>query len=180
MSLFKCDPGMEISGNLAISLLVNLQAEDFQPFLEKYGFADVKPDQWYSYQGLLNIFKEVSGQPGSTFNFVAVGMAAVDRYDLPSQIASMSLEEFFLNVMPTLIAGQYRNGEPTQVGVEKVAEKHLLIKTASAYPDDAAYGFMYGFARRFMRGGRFTLRYDENHTRHDFGGEETLIHLIWE
>jgi hypothetical protein len=45
MSLFKCDPGMEISGNLAISLLVNLQAEDFQPFLQKYGFADIKPDQ---------------------------------------------------------------------------------------------------------------------------------------
>jgi hypothetical protein len=39
---------MEISGKLAISLLVNMQAKDFQPFLQKYGFADVNPDQWYS------------------------------------------------------------------------------------------------------------------------------------
>jgi hypothetical protein len=52
-------------GNLAISLLVNLQAKDFQPFLHKYRFADVKPDQWYSYQGILNLFKEVSQQPGT-------------------------------------------------------------------------------------------------------------------
>lgn len=180
MRLFKCDPGMEISGNLAISLLVNLQAADFQPFLQKHGFADVKPDQWYSYQDLLNIFKEVSEQPGAMFNFVAVGMAAVDRYDLPPHVANMSLEEFFLNVMPTLVERQYRNGTPTRINVEKVAEKHLLIRTAPAYPDDAAYGFMYGFARRFIKGGHFTLQYDENHTRHDFGGENTLMHLTWQ
>lgn len=180
MSVFKCDPGMEISGNLAISLLVNLQAEDFQPFLEKYGLADVRPDQWYPYQDLLNVFKEVSEQPGAMFNFVAVGMAAVDRYDLPAQIASMSLEEFFLNVLPTLTGRQYRNGTSSRISVEKVAEKHLLIRTATAYPDDTAYGFMWGFARRFIRGGHFTLTYDENHTRHDFGGEDTLIHLTWQ
>ncbi len=180
MPVFECDPSMEISGNLAISLLVNLQAEDFRPFLQKYGFADVKPDQWYSYQDFLNIFREVSKQPGAMFDFVAVGMAAVDRYDLPTQIASMSLEEFFLKVMPTLIDRQYRNGTPTRISVEKVAERHLLIKTATAYPDDTAYGFMYGFARRFVsRGSQFTLKYDENHTRHDFGGENTLIHLTW-
>ncbi len=180
MPIFKCDPGMEISGNLAISLLVNLQAADFQPFLQKYGFADVKPDQWYSYQGLLSIFKEVSVRPGATFNFVAVGMAAVDRYDLPPHIASMSLEEFFLNVLPNLINRQYRNGTPSRISVENAAEKHLLIRTATAYPDDTAYGFMYGFARRFMRGIHFTLIYDENHARHDVGGEETLMHLTWQ
>lgn len=180
MSLFKCVPGMEISGNLAISLLVNLQAEAFQPFLQKYGFADIKPDQWYSYQDLLNIFKEVSEQPNSMFDFVAVGLAAVDRYDLPSHIASMSVEEFFLDVMPTLVDRQYRNGTPSRISVETVAEKHLLIRTATAYPDDTAYGFMYGFARRFTKGGEFTLKYDENHTRHDLGGEDTLMHLTWQ
>lgn len=184
MSLFKCDPGMEISGNLAISLLVNLQAEDFKPFLQKYGLADVKPDQWYSYQDLLNVFKEVSENPGSgsaMLDFVAVGMAAVDRYELPPHIASMTLEEFFLNVMPTLVGRQYRNGTPTRISVEKVEDKHLLIRTATAYPDDTAYGFMYGFARRFTpRGGHFILKYDENHPRHDFGGENTLMHLTWE
>lgn len=180
MSLFKCDPGMEISGNLAISLLVNLQAEDFQPFLDKYGLADVKPDQWYSYQDLLNVFKEVSEQPGATFDFVAAGMAAVDRYQLPAHIANMTLEDFFLKVMPTLVNGQYRHGEPTRISVEKVAEKHLLIRTVTAYPDGTAYGFMYGFARRFApKGSQFTLKYDEHHSRHDLGGDETLIHLTW-
>jgi hypothetical protein len=170
---------MEISGNLAISMLVNFQAADFQPFLQKYGLTDIKPDEWYSYQDFLNVFKEVSEQPGAMFDFVAVGMAAVDRYDLPAHIASLSLEEFFLKVMPTLVNRQYRNGTPTRISVEKVAEKHLLIRTNPAYPDDTAYGFMYGFARRFIKGGRFSLRYDENHTRRDFGGEDTLMHLTW-
>lgn len=114
------------------------------------------------------------------FDFVAVGMAAVDRYDLPAHIAVMSIEEFFLNVMPTLVGRQYRNGTPTRISVEKVAENHLLIRTATAYPDDTAYGFVYGFARRFTpKGGQFTLMYDENHPRHDFGGENTLMHLTW-
>lgn len=180
MAVFECDPGMEISGNLAISLLINLQAADFRPFLQKYGFDSVKPDQWYSYQDLFNILREVAEQPGAIFDFVAVGMAAVDRFDLPSNIASMSLEEFFSNIMPTLVARQYRNGTPTRISVEKVAEKHLLIRTATAYPDDTAYGFMYGFARRFVpKGNQFTLKYDENHTRHDIGGEDTLMHLTW-
>ncbi len=180
MIVFECDPGMEISGNLAISMLVNLQAENFQPFLQKYGFADVKPDQWYCYQDFLNIFKEVSEQPGAMFDFVAVGMAAVDRYDLPAPIASMGLEEFFLNVMPTMMNRQYRNGTPSRVSIEKVAEKHLLIRTATAYPDDTVYGFIYGLARRFAsKGSQFTLKYDENHLRHDFGSEHTLFHLTW-
>jgi hypothetical protein len=171
---------MEISGNLAISMLVNLQAADFRPFLQKYGFADVKPDQWYSYQAFLNIFKEVAEKPGAMFDFVAVGMAAVDRYELPPPVASMSLEEFFLNVLPTMMNRQYRNGTPSRVSVEKVAEKHLLIRTTTAYPHDTIYGFMYGLARRFAKGGQFTLKYDENHSRHDFGGEDTLIHLTWQ
>jgi hypothetical protein len=170
---------MEISGNLAISMLVNLQAADFRPFVEKYGFDDIMPDQWYSYQDFLNIFREVSEQPGAMFDFVAVGMAAVDRYDLPPHIASLTLEEFFLSAMPTMINRQYRNGTPSQLSVEKVAEKHLIIRTVSPYPDDTAYGFMYGLARRFAKGVQFTLKYDENHTRHDFGGEDTLIHLTW-
>jgi hypothetical protein len=180
MHVFECDPGMEISGNLAISLLVNLQAEDFEPFLRKYGFADVQPDQWYSYQDFLNIFRDVSEQPGAMFDFVAVGMAAVDRYDLPPHVARMGLEEFFLTVMPTMINRQYRNGSPSQLSVEKVGEKHLLIKTTSAYPDDTAYGFMYGLARRFANGTPFTLEYDRGHTRRDQGGETTLLHLTWE
>ncbi len=181
MSTFKCDPGMEIKGNLAISMLVNLQAEDFQPFLQKYGFASVDPDQWYSYQDLLNIFKEVSEKPGAMFDFVAVGLAAVDRFDLPSHIASMTLEEFFLRVIPTLAEGQYRNGNPTRISVEKVAAKHLLIRICTAYPDDLIYGFMYGFARRFApKGTHFVLRYEGNQARHDFGAEETLMHLTWD
>ncbi len=181
MPTFKCDPGMEIRGNLAMSMLVNLQAEDFQPFLQKYGFASVDPDQWYSYQDLLNTFKEVSELPGAMFDFVAVGLAAVDRYELPAHIASMTLEEFFLNVMPTLADKQYRNGEPTRISVEKVASRHLLIRTRTAYPDDTAYGYMYGFARRFApKGAHFVLRYEGNQARHDFGAEETLMHLTWD
>lgn len=119
MAVFECDPSMEISGNLAISLLVNLQAEVFQLFLQKYGFAHIEPDQWYSYQDILNLFREISQRPGAMFNFVAVGMAAVDRYDLPEHITSMSVEDFFCNVMPTLIKEQYRNGEPTRINAEK-------------------------------------------------------------
>lgn len=180
MPLFKCEPGMEISGNLAISMLVNLQAENFRPFLQKYGFADVKPDQWYSYQDFLHIFKEVSEQPGAMFNFVAIGMAAVDRYDFPAHIASMSLEDFFLKVMPSMIDRHYRNGTLSQIAIEKVAEKHLLIRMNSAYPDDTAYGFIYEFARRFMKGGQFIVKYDENHRRHDSSGENILIHLTWQ
>jgi hypothetical protein len=91
------------------------------------------------------------------FDFVAAGIAAVDRYDLPTHIANMDIEEFFLNVMPGLVDGQYRSGESTRISVKKVAEKHSLIRTATTYPDDAVYGFMYGFARRFIKGGHFTL-----------------------
>ena len=180
MRPFECEPGMEISGQLAISMLHNMQSDSFKTFLAKNGLTEIIPEQWYPFQSVLNVFRDVAQQRGATFDFVAVGLDAVDRYDLPPQLAGMSLEEFFLNVLPKVPGKQYRNGESTQLLVEKVGEHHLLIRAITAYPDDTVYGFVYGFARRFApRGTHFTVKDDEQTTRRDQGGEETLLHLTW-
>jgi len=180
MRAFECTPGMEISGSLALSLLINLSADEFQPALAKRGLDNLDSAGWYPFQSILDVFKEVADQPGSMFDFVAVGMAAVDRYDLPPEIANLPLEQFFLNVIPRLINRSYRNGEATKFAVDKTADKHLRIRMITAYPDDVGYGFMYGFARRFMYDkGNFSLKYDENQPRRDRGGNETIMHLTW-
>ncbi len=180
MRLFECTPGMEVSGRIAMALLTNLQADTFRPFLEKHGFAEIVPDQWYPFQNLLNLFKEVSQQPGAMFDFVAVGIAAVDRYTLPPEVAALTLEQFFLTVLPRVTAGQYRNGETTAFVVEALGERHLAVKVSTPYPGDIAYGFLYGFALRFLpRGRKLALKYAEGKPRHDQGGPETVFDLTW-
>ncbi len=177
--VFECDPKTEMSGKLATSLLTNL-AENFKPLMAKHGLAQIDPDKWYPMQQVVDVFKEVSEQSGAMFDFVAIGMAAVERYVLPPELAHLTLEQFFLNVVPKLHLTQYRNGDASVIDVEKIGEKHLKLTVTSPYPDDTAYGFLYGLARRFsQKGASFTLKYDEHAQRHDAGGNDTILQLTW-
>ena len=58
MQKFECNPDMEISGNLALSLLLNFEAEDIKPIVASYGLANMDADQWYSFR-LNSCFREV-------------------------------------------------------------------------------------------------------------------------
>jgi len=42
-----CDPQTEMIGQTGLSFVDNLQAEEVEPYLVKYGLTDVKPEQWY-------------------------------------------------------------------------------------------------------------------------------------
>ena len=57
---------------------------------------------------------------------------------------------------------QHRNGDVGEERAEKLGDKHLRLIMKTPYPDDLAYGVVWGMARRFLpTGTHFTVKYDE-------------------
>ncbi len=179
MKTFECPPGMEVSGNVALSMLTNLQAASFVPFLERYDLLQIEPERWYPFQDVLNVYRDVSEQQGGMFDLVAAGLAAADRYPMSPEVASLGVDQFFLEALPNLPNTQYRNGIPTRFDITRIGPKHLKLLFTSAYPDDTIYGFVYGHARRCLARRAFVLRYDDTMPRRDQGGDDTTLDLSW-
>ncbi len=180
MPRYTCDPRMEVSGQTAMALIVNLEHDQIKPILETHGIGRIDPKQWYPVQKLLDVFSDVSELSGAMFNFVAVGMAAgeLGAKNLPSEMKAMSLEDFLLTYAQ-IWQTRHRNADPDQMKAEKVDHHHIKIIGKTPYPDDILYGIFFAYARFFLKRS-FVVKYDENTPRRDQGGEETIIHVRWE
>jgi len=179
MPTYTCDPHVELNGHTARSFMINLRAEGMKPLLEKYGLANIDPEQWYPLRDVLAVLSELAGKGSSMFDFVSLGLAAAQVSPIPPEIEQLPLEQFLMmyeKIYPT----RHRNGDAGTVRAEQLGERHVKMIFDVAYPDDLMYGLMYGFARRFLPPDtRFRVKYDEATLRREQGGKETVIHITW-
>lgn len=174
------DPANEVIGATAMALINNIQSDEIVPLLEKNGLADMEPDQWYPLQDVLNVMSDISENPNATTNFVSVGMAAAtigiqSRPPEAQQAPLRQILEQYGEYFPT----RFRNGDLGFVRTQVVNDDHFIVEVKTAFPDDIFYGIMYAYARHYKPEGKhFTVKYDENASRRDFGAEVTLIHIV--
>lgn len=181
MPFYQCDPNIEINGITVLSLIQNVQHDEMASVLEKYRFERVDPERWYKLQDVLNALEEIGGGSNAMTNFVSIGMSAGDLgvKQLPPEVKDMSITEF-LAAYQKVYQTRHRNGRPGEVISEQVADGHIVIKWIDTpYPDDIMYGVIYAYARHFLAGKYFTLRYDPELHRDKHGGDVTIMHLQW-
>lgn len=174
-----CPPQAEVIGQVMMSYIDNIQAEEIRPLLEKYGVVNIEPEAWYKLQPWLNVINELSKQPNFTSNMVAVGLKVAEYAVMPPEMKDVTLdmilmgwnEHFYVN---------HRNADLGHITTEKVADKHYLMTHCHVYPDDLSYGLAYGFARIMLpKGTQFEVWYDKDYIRLDHGGDKTLLHVQW-
>ena len=181
MSIYTCDPNLEIGGYSARSLLESETRNHYLNILERHGLSKIDRDAWYPVQNLLGVLNDINKRRSAMVDFISIGLAASDNSLLPPEAQYMSFRDFFLaygSIYPRI----YRNGDPGEIQIELVEENHLAITLIDVpFPDDLIYGVLFGFACRFANDGeQFTLDYDDQHLRRDQGGDYTIIHLTWE
>jgi len=181
MEYISFDPDAEVAGYSMRSLILCLNQEHIQPVLEKLGLTEIDPDEWYPLQTWLDVFNEMqAGSISTMFDFVSIGMKVIELAKIPPDVANEDYEAIVLRHNDTY-HNQHRGGDIGEYRVEKVDEGHIRVAVRTPYPEDFAYGVLYGQARRFLpEDTRFVVSFDENLPRRSQGGEETIIHIEWD
>jgi hypothetical protein len=181
MTIYTCDPNLEIGGHSAYSLLESETSNHYLGILKKHGLSNINRNAWYPVQNLLSVLNDINERRSAMIDFISIGLAASDNSKLPLDVQYLSFRDFFL-AYGSIYRRIYRNGDPGEIQVEEIGENHLAITLIDVpFPDDLMYGVLYGFACRFANDGeQFTLDYDNQHRRREHGGDYTIIHLTWE
>jgi hypothetical protein len=181
MPFYTCDPEIEINGVTVLSLTQNIQHGEIASILQEHGFASVNPESWYSLQAILNVLHKIGDGGNAMTNFVSIGISAGELgvSNLPPELGQIAITDFLIQYRH-VYKTRHRNGEPGDVIGEQVTENHVKITFIDTpYPDDIMYGVMYAYARHFLTGSHFTLRYDSDLHRDRNGGDTTVMHLEW-
>lgn len=180
MRKITCEPTMEVSGATMLSIVENMRADEIAPLVEKYGFEDIAPSEWYPLQDFLDFLHEMGHDPNLAANLVSVGMSIAETALMPSELEHPTFEQM-VEGWDDHYQSNFRNGDAGYKQTTKVDKQHYKVAhNNTIMPDNLEYGVLYGFAKRFLPPGtRFTVWFDEDMPRMDKGGEQTILHVEW-
>ncbi|MBI1256211.1 MAG: hypothetical protein GC204_01950 [Chloroflexi bacterium] len=174
-----CDPKLEMLGLNLSAFIDNIQAEEIDPVLQKYGLTQIDPYKWYSAPVWLDALNDLQEQSNMTSNMVAIGMEIGRIVPMPPG-KELSLAEVLAIWNDALYQPLFRNGDAGFIKLQKLSDTHYVTIHENIWPDDFSYGIAYGLARRFLpRGTGFKVYYDEQIPRMDEGGKATHLHIAW-
>lgn len=170
----------KVLGAVALSILGASRLSELQPYFEKYGIADCKPDEYYPVDSLAPMMDEIvrdHQKVDSMFDFVSMGIANGHSVPLPPEVNTL---EKWLTIFEGRYGTLYHGTNIGYVKCEKLAPTHYQVRVCWPWVDDIAFGMIYGMCQRFLPSGHdFSVYYDESAPRADNGGPETVIHVEW-
>ncbi len=177
--LTKMSPEAEIKGILVLGALNTARKEGITHLLDEV--SRYKPDGWYSVAGVREMLEEIVAQRNvldSSYDLVSLGVAVSLNVPLPPDWTSF---ETFLANYRAYHQQFYRNtGVDWMIKGEAAGECCFKVHFRINFPDLFMYGWVQGFALRFLpEGTPFMVLFDDKVTRADFGGEETVVWVKW-
>lgn len=149
MAQFKAfDSKVQINGETVLSIVDGMGAFKTKAFdiLSKNGINDAKPGEWYSQQGWLNSFKEISDKMGAATLF-SIGCKIPENANFPPQINS------FETAMHGIDMAYHMNHKNGEIGSYKflglTGAKEAKMICENPYPCDFDRGIIEAMAKRF-------------------------------
>lgn len=157
-------PDAQITGG-SILAIKQAMGDTAAPYFEAAGLVDLEPEKMYPFRLYLRVIEEiVKNEPNVTSNLVSIGMNVVETAPLPQEIDT--LEKALMGLQHTWEMNTI-DANPVNWETEKRDEKTFICTNYSPFPKDMEYGVVYGFARRFSKGERFTVEYEDLADRED-------------
>lgn len=139
-------PGCEVIGQ-SILAIISGSIDDGHELLEKYDMRDVKSDEWYPQQTLVDMLREMDDGWGNYFNLVSIGMEIANKAQIPAN--TKSLDEVYAR-LNRAYHKHNRNENPDRGwSFEKVDEDTFTIISTGVFPTNFKYGVLYGLTKRF-------------------------------
>lgn len=174
------DPDSKVIGASVQGYVGCIRAEEIDRYIRRYNLTDINPGAWYSLQMLLDLLTDIheEHQGEAMFDFVSIGMKALEMTPFPPEVEALSFEQIIMAGEQVYASTHQGNAGYVRPNIR--SEKHIVQQTQTPYPDDLMYGAVYGMAKRFLpKGTRFTIKYDETTPRRDRGGEVTTFDMTW-
>lgn len=175
------DPNTEVIGQNVLAFVECSSRDTIMPFLHHHELSHIDPEQWYPLQKWLDVLSDLANSKAAMFDFVSIGVKIAETAVYPPEVESgqVPFAELVM-LIPQIYQIQHRGGDVGIEQTEKIGASHVRLIMRTPYPDDLAYGVVWGMARRFLRGGeRFRIAYDETEPRRDHGGERTILDISW-
>lgn len=169
-------PDAEVLGGAINGFIEAVNRKSILPHLERLGMTDIKNDKWYPKKMYIDLWNSIMESTGATQNLVSVGMTIAQTAWPPEADGQPfdALVESWEDAFNTVNRGKDRG----YVRASKNNDKSYTVRNCTPDPDHLNYGVVYGFCKRFLpEGTAFTVKYDDDVTRRDHGGKETVIHI---
>lgn len=175
------DPHAEVVGQNVLAFIECSNRDNILPFLEKHDLGNIDPNQWYPLQRWLDVLSDLAENKGAMFDFVSIGVKIAETAVYPPEVevGQVPFADLVMQI-PQIYQIQHRNGDVGVERAEKIDQQHVRLIMRTPYPDDLAYGVVWGMARRFLPNhAKFRIAYDETELRRDQGGERTILDISW-
>jgi hypothetical protein len=137
----------EVLGKSILRYIESLNYEAVKPILKKHKLTDIQPDTWYPHQRILDLLRDIQDPkynvPGS---LEALGIKIMKMADLPPNVNSIPA---MLNALGVLYGLHHRNFREMGWSARKIGPGHVQVTHDSPYPEDLAYGIVWGAVNRF-------------------------------
>ncbi len=167
------NPNAQVIGRSILPMIMGM-GDRAKPYLERYGLANVEPDEWYSQQDFLSACRDVANGEGGTMDFVSIGMNIPAMVNFPPEIDSVR------TILLSFNDAYHMNQRNDESGweVTEVGPGHFVCVSSNPFPHDFDYGVIYGFVRRFRKPGeRFTVEIDPTAPSRA-NGDDTSTYIV--
>ncbi|NDJ78632.1 MAG: hypothetical protein GYB65_20475 [Chloroflexi bacterium] len=172
-------PDAETIGQVHLSLLESINLDNYKDVLARHGMDEIDPERWYPMQSVVDLMDEIGNRQGGMTDLVSIGIKLMETALLPPELEELPLTHV-LQGWNNIYLANNRGTDPGDFQIEFVDDQHAIMHCRIPWPDDYTYGVFYGAARRWLPDSTdFTVYYEEDGPRRDFGDETTVIHIDW-
>lgn len=178
MASRRVDPGVEVSGNIALILIETLGAfrAMAREFLAERGISDPKPHHWYPLRGFLECIDTIAERVGPN-TVVQIGRNIPERGFYPPGLDA--IEE----VLPALDAAYkscHRGGDSGSYDFAFTGARSGTMTCRTPYPCDFDRGLLESLSHRFEPADRFVhVRHDDQAPCRQRGGTSCTFKIDW-
>ncbi len=173
-------PSTEVQGALVLNFIHTLPYKsEMESFLADNGFKDPLPQQWYSLQSYLNVYREIAKNYGPNTLF-SIGKMMIENFGYLSKVKDLetavkALNEFYKN--------NHRGGEVGYYQIINVdlERKEIKVECKNPYPCYLDRGMLTALTKKFKPNGAsvFNVELDTNRPNRLIGSDVSVYTIMW-
>lgn len=141
--LIASSPRAEVLGESILRYVNCLEHGEVKPILSRYGLDDIQPLDWYPHQTILDVLRDIEQQSES---MVSIGIKLMEGTVALKNAGSIPA---VFDTLGAVYQMHHRNIAEKGWTAELLEPGYIQVVHDSPYPEDLAYGMVWGAVSRF-------------------------------
>jgi hypothetical protein len=143
-------PNAEVLGESILGYVQCVNQDEIEPILEAHNLLNVQADSWYPHQAILDVMRDIeAGTYNVSESLVSIGIKIMELATIPDSVNSIPAA---LEALGFVYKQHHRHVHERGWYILAAEPGHIQVVHDSPYPEDAAYGIVWGTVKRFCPG----------------------------